>query len=63
VRPSPWLTGPNYLKKGTNLWVTGKDILGNPYGAQNVDTLPKVPSSTKSALSDVVDPALWSAYN
>src|SRR6476620_1869098 len=33
----------NYLKKGSNLYVTGADILGNPYGPQTVDSLPSVP--------------------
>src|SRR6187399_630486 len=28
----------NYLKKDTNLYSTGKDILGNDYGAQTVDS-------------------------
>ncbi len=53
----------NYLKKGTNLYSTGKDILGNDYGAQTVDSLPKVPASTKTALSDVTDNTFWSPYN
>ena len=53
----------NYLKKGTNLYVTGADIFGNSYGAQSVDALPKVPTSTKNALSDVTDAAFWSPYN
>ena len=53
----------NYLKKGTTLWSTGTDILGNAYGPQKVDTLPSVPSSTKTALSDVTDPSFWSPYN
>ena len=53
----------NYLKKGTNLYVTGKDIFGNPYGNQVVDTLPKVPSATYNNLSDVTDGAFWSPYN
>src|ERR1700720_4523268 len=36
----------NYLKKNTNLWTTGNDILGNAYGPQTVDKLPSVnPSS------------------
>src|SRR3954449_3309241 len=42
----------NYLKKGSNLYLTGKDIFGNPYGAQQVDKLPSVPSLTRTALSD-----------
>ncbi|MEN3370364.1 MAG: type pilus assembly protein PilA [Verrucomicrobiota bacterium] len=53
----------NYLKKGTNLYTTGKDILGNAYGDQTVDTLPKVNSTTRTALSDVTDSAFWSPYN
>ena len=53
----------NYLKKGTNLYTTGKDILGNPYGAQTVDSLPKVPASAYASLSDVADTTFWSPYN
>ena len=53
----------NYLKKGTNLYTTGKDILGADYGAQTVDILPKVPSTSKAALSDVTDTTFWSPYN
>jgi prepilin-type N-terminal cleavage/methylation domain-containing protein len=53
----------NYLKKGTNLYTTGSDLFGNSYGAQSVDTLPKVPTSTKTALSDVTDNTFWSPYN
>jgi len=53
----------NYLKKGTNLYTTGLDILGNTYGIQTVDSLPKVPSTSKTALSDVTDTAFWSPYN
>src|SRR5215213_627720 len=32
----------NYLKKDTVLFATGKDILGEDYGDQAVDTLPAV---------------------
>jgi prepilin-type N-terminal cleavage/methylation domain-containing protein len=53
----------NYLKKGTNLYVTGLDILGNSYGPQTVDTLPAVPAASKVALSDVTDATFWSPYN
>ena len=52
-----------YLKAGTNLYVTGNDILGNPYSAVNVDSLPRVPSATYAALSDVADNTFWSTYN
>ena len=53
----------NYLKKGTNLYVTGCDIFGNAYGIQAVDRLPSVPSATKTNLSDVTDATFWSPYN
>ena len=53
----------NYLKKGTNLYMTGIDILGNAYGPQTVDSLPSVPSASKTALSDVTDNTFWSPYH
>jgi prepilin-type N-terminal cleavage/methylation domain-containing protein len=53
----------NYLKKGTNLYMTGLDILGNDYGPQTVDSLPVVPASSRLALSDVTDTTFWSPYN
>jgi prepilin-type N-terminal cleavage/methylation domain-containing protein len=52
----------NYLKKNSVLWTTGKDIFGNPYNGQVVDTLPSVPGASKTSLSDVVDNAFWSPY-
>ena len=52
----------NYLKKNSVLWTTGKDIFGNVYSAQVVDTLPSVPGASKTALSDVVDATFWSPY-
>jgi prepilin-type N-terminal cleavage/methylation domain-containing protein len=52
-----------YLKAGTNLFLTGQDILGTSYGPQVVDTLPKVPTTTKNSLSDVTDDTFWSPYN
>src|SRR5437660_5038235 len=60
VAVSDWT---NYLKKGTNLYVTGADLFGQTYGPQKVDQLPSVPSVTKSNLSDVTDPSFWSPYN
>ena len=53
----------NYLKKNTNLYSTASDLLGNAYGIQTVDSLPKVPTSTFNALSDVTDNNFWSPYN
>ena len=60
VAVSDW---SKYLKAGTNLSITGKDILGNSYTAVNVDSLPSVPSASKTALSDVTDYTFWSPYN
>ena len=51
-----------YMKVGTTLYVTGKDILGNAYGNQLVDDIPAVPTATKNALSDVCNDAFWSPY-
>ncbi|MBA3882966.1 MAG: prepilin-type N-terminal cleavage/methylation domain-containing protein [Chthoniobacterales bacterium] len=52
-----------YLKQGTALYNTGNDLLGSDYGAQTVDTIPKVPESTFAALSDVAPAEFWSPYN
>jgi prepilin-type N-terminal cleavage/methylation domain-containing protein len=52
----------NYLKKNSTLWTTGKDLFGDTYGAQVVDTLPKVPANAWNTLSDVADVSFWSPY-
>ena len=52
----------NYLKKDTNLYRTGQDILGDDYGPQTVDTVPQVPASALDALSDVAGTGFWSPY-
>jgi prepilin-type N-terminal cleavage/methylation domain-containing protein len=52
----------NYLKKGSALYNTGKDLLGNDYGQQTVDSLPKVPANSFAALSDVAPAEFWSPY-
>jgi prepilin-type N-terminal cleavage/methylation domain-containing protein len=59
----PIVEWTKYLKSGTNLYLTGKDILGNSFGAVNVDSLPRVPASSYAALSDVADNTFWSPYN
>jgi prepilin-type N-terminal cleavage/methylation domain-containing protein len=53
----------NYLKKDTNLYVSGKDLFGQDYGSQTVDTLPSVPAASKATLSDVTDNSFWSPFN
>ena len=60
VKVTDWT---NYLKKGTNLYSSGNDILNNPYGDQTVDSLPKVNTLSRNSLSDVTDTAFWSPYN
>jgi|SRR3954466_14098452 len=52
----------NYMKKGSLLFNTGADLFGAAYGTQTVDSLPSVPSATKTALSDVADTSFWSPY-
>jgi prepilin-type N-terminal cleavage/methylation domain-containing protein len=52
-----------YLKAGTNLYLTGADLMGHSYGNQAVDSLPSVPALTKTSLSDVTDNTFWSPYN
>jgi prepilin-type N-terminal cleavage/methylation domain-containing protein len=53
----------SYLKSGTILYNTGKDLLGDAYGGQIVDTLPAVPHSSFLALSDVAPVSFWSPYS
>ena len=60
VRVVDWT---NYLKKDTQLYSTGADLFGAEFGAQTVDSLPKVPASTKEALIDVTSDEFWSPYN
>ena len=53
----------NYIKKDIPLYATGKDLFGNDFGQQIVDSLPKVPQLSYDALSDVTDNTFWSPYN
>ena len=52
-----------YIKKGSSLFVTAKDLFGNAYGGQTVDDLPAVPLATFNSLSDVAPASFWSPYN
>lgn len=54
-----WL---DYVKEDTLLYDTAKDLFGNDYGDQIVDSLPTVPASTYDALSDVADSDFWSPF-
>ena len=51
-----------YVKKDTNLYTTGQDLLGHDFGDQTVDTIPKVPQASFDVLSDVADATFWSPY-
>jgi prepilin-type N-terminal cleavage/methylation domain-containing protein len=52
----------NYLKKNSNLYLSGKSLLGSAYGTQAVDTIPTVPASDLAVLSDVAGTGFWSPY-
>lgn len=52
-----------YMKPRTNLYITGKDLLGASYGVQTVDTIPKVQTTTYNSLSDVAPDPFWSPYH
>ena len=53
----------SYLKKDTSLYSSGKDLFGNTFGDQVVDTLPAVPRASYEALSDVAPATFWSPYS
>jgi hypothetical protein len=59
VNVSDWT---NYVKKDTTLYTSGQDLFSEDYGPQTVDTLPKVPATAWSTLSDVADTSFWSPY-
>jgi prepilin-type N-terminal cleavage/methylation domain-containing protein len=52
----------NYVKKDSTLFETGKDLYGNDYGDQSVDTLPKAPQVAWETLSDVAGSEFWSPF-
>ena len=58
----PTAAWTQYIKQGTALYNSGNDILGNAYGAQTVDSIPKVPTNSYNALSDVAGVGFWSPY-
>ena len=59
-----WADVQKYIKTGTRLYASGqKDILGNSFVMPSVDSAPRVPSTTYTALSDVAPNDFWSPYN
>ena len=53
---------PNYVKKNSILYNTGKSLFRTSYGTQTVDTIPQVPASDLAVLSDVAGTGFWSPY-
>ena len=60
VATEDWIA---YLKKGTRLYATGEDVLGNEFGPQTVDETPMVPYETYIELGDVVDDEFWEPFD
>ena len=52
----------SYIKKGSPLYNTGNSLLGTAYGAQTVDTIPRVTTTDYAVLSDVASTGFWSPY-
>ena len=59
VSVSDWTA---YLKRETQLCLTGKDVLGHDFGSQTVDQIPIVPPETYAALADVADDGFWAPF-
>ena len=58
-----WSDVVGYLKQGSTLANSGnRDLLGSSLGSFSVDTIPKVPSATFNALSDVAPAEFWSPF-
>ena len=58
-----WTDVKAYLKTGSALYNSGgADLFGNTFGAMAVDTLPSVPTNTKTSLSDVAPAEFWSPF-
>src|SRR5438477_7593140 len=51
-----------YLKRETQLCLTGRDVLGHDFGSQTVDQIPAVPAETYAALADVADDGFWAPF-
>lgn len=58
-----WDDVRRYLKVNSALYNSGATVLGDSYGDSfQVDTLPKIPAASYSALSDVAPPEFWSPF-
>jgi type II secretory pathway pseudopilin PulG len=52
----------NYIKTGTQLYLTGADLFGNTYGPFTIDSIPVVSAAQFNALSDCCPVGFWSPY-
>ena len=58
-----WTDVKGYLKTGSTLYNSGgNDMLNNSFGTFSVDTIPKVPATTFTKLSDVAPGEFWSPF-
>jgi prepilin-type N-terminal cleavage/methylation domain-containing protein len=58
-----WSQVQLYVKTGTPLYNSnGLDLFGNTYTSLAVDSIPKVPTATFNALSDIAPASFWSPY-
>jgi prepilin-type N-terminal cleavage/methylation domain-containing protein len=58
-----WGDVKKYLKVNSALYNSGADVLGNSYGNSfSVDALPRIPTASYSALSDVAPAEFWSPF-
>ena len=60
--PVPIAAWKLYMKPGSRLYTTGKDIFGQDFGNQAVGSLPVVPSVSWDTLSDIADSSFWAPY-
>lgn len=51
-----------YLKDASQLYQSGRDLLGSPLGPYRVDETPRVSPATWAAFSDVAPAEFWSPY-
>lgn len=58
-----WADIQKYIKPASRLYASnGTDLLGNSFTIPTVDNLPRLSSTTFSALSDVAPASFWSPF-
>ena len=61
--PVDWANVQTYLKAGTRLYTsTGKDLFGNDFKLNAVDTAPQVDAATKTELKTVAPDDFWGPF-